>query len=304
LCKIINYLLFFIFRHIQNLLLTNSHQKSIHMHLDKRIIEDYDCSYYDDSINMVEREESSNFDSKYSDNTSSALLREELINKKIEDAIQRNFVIDIKVEEPERIVERKKSINLFVSESGSKRRGRKVLYSTKSSKKKTHKADDWDNNTRKIQVHFLNFVVFYSNEVIYYHLKTKDSFFLKFSYPSKSNVNYDYVEKLKTYNIKELIENLDISPKYKRIKIKKDENINKNKLNDLCKYDWFIKLIKTKFLELFKIYYNYKNPLREIFFNGKKITLSKVNNFYALLQKNKDYEEKLIEVAKAVYLNY
>ena len=274
------------------------------MHFDKRIIEDYDCSYYDDSINMVEREESSNFDSKYSDNTSSALLREELKNKKIEDAIQRNFVINIKVEEPERIVERENSVNLFVSESGSKRRGRKVLYSTKSSKKKTHKADDWDNNIRKIQVHFLNFVVFYSNEVIYYHLKTKDLFFLKFSYPSKSNVNYDYVEKLKTYNIKELIENLDISPKYKRIKIKKDENINKNKLNDLCKYDWFIKLIKTKFLELFKIYYNYKNPLREIFFNGKKITLSKVNNFYALLQKNKDYEEKLIEVAKAVYLNY
>ena len=274
------------------------------MHFDKRIIEDYDCSYYDDSINMVEREESSNFDSKYSDNTSSAPPREESTNKKTEDAIQRNFVINTKVEEPERIVEREKSINLFVSESGSKRRGRKVLYSTKSSKKKTHKADDWDNNTRKIQVHFLNFVVFYSNEVIYYHLKTKDLFFLKFSYPSKSNVNYDYVEKLKTYNIKELIENLDISPKYKRIKIKKDENINKNKLNDLCKYDWFIKLIKTKFLELFKIYYNYKNPLREIFFNGKKITLSKVNNFYALLQKNKDYEEKLIEVAKAVYLNY
>ena len=274
------------------------------MHFDKRIIEDYDCSYYDDSINMVEREESSNFDSKYSDNTSSALLREELINKKIEDAIQRNFVINIKVEEPERIVEREDSVNLIVSESGSKRRGRKVLDSTKSSKKKTHKADDWDNNIRKIQVHFLNFVLFYSNEIIYYHLKTKDLFFLKFSYPSKSNVNYDYVEKLKSYNIKELIENLDISPKYKRIKIKKDENINKNKLNDLCKYDWFIKLIKTKFLELFKIYYNYKNPLREIFFNGKKITLSKVNNFYALLQKNKDYEEKLIEVAKAVYLNY
>jgi len=116
LCKIINYLLFFIFRHIQNLLLINSHQKSIHMHFDKRIIEDYDCSYYDDSINMVE-EESSNFDSKYSDNTSSALLREELINKKIEDAIQRNFVINIKVEEPERIVEREDSVNLIVSES-------------------------------------------------------------------------------------------------------------------------------------------------------------------------------------------
>ena len=62
------------------------------------------------------------------------MWREELKNKKIEDAIQRNFVIDIKVEEPERKVERKNSVNLIVSESGSKRRGRKVLYSTKSSK--------------------------------------------------------------------------------------------------------------------------------------------------------------------------
>ena len=104
------------------------------MHFDKRIIEDYDCSYYDDSINMVEREESSNFDSKYSDNTSSAPPREESTNKKTEDAIQRNFVINTKVEEPERIVERENNVNLFVSESGSKRRGRKVLYCTKSSK--------------------------------------------------------------------------------------------------------------------------------------------------------------------------
>ena len=45
------------------------------------------------------------------------MWREELKTKKIEDAIQRNFVIDIKVEEPERIVEREDSVNLIVSES-------------------------------------------------------------------------------------------------------------------------------------------------------------------------------------------
>ena len=106
------------------------------MHFDKRIIEDYDCSYYDDSINMVEREESSNFDSKYSDNTSSALLREELINKKIEGAIQRNFVINIKVEEPERIVERENNVNLFVSESGSKEEDEKFYIVQKVQKRR------------------------------------------------------------------------------------------------------------------------------------------------------------------------
>ena len=86
-------------------------------------------------------------------------------------------------------------------------------------------------------------------------------------------MNYDYVEKLKIYNIKELIENLDISPKYKRIKIKKDENINKNKLNDLCRHDWFNELIKTKFLDLFKIYYNQKKSFKRNIFQQKK------NNF-------------------------
>ena len=305
------------------------------MHLYEIVnMENYDCSYNDDSLDIVEREESSYIGSKYSDNANSTLLREQLINKKIENALQRNFVINIAIEGPEKIAERENSRNIFVLESvSSRRRGRKILDSTKSSKKKTHSADDWDNNLRKIQVHFLNFVIFYLNDIIYSHLEIKerkDLFFLKFNiffikcnifinyiyffmhknihyndgYPSKSDVNYEYVEKLKSYNIKELLENLDSSPKYKRIKIKKEENINKNKLNDLCRHDWFNELIKMKFLDLFKIYYNQKNPLREIFFNRKKITLSKINNFYALLLKYKNYEEKLIEVAEAVYLNY
>ena len=53
-------------------------------------------------------------------------------------------------------------------------------------------------------------------------------------------MNYDFVEKLKKYNIKELIENLDVSPKYKRMikkfaqtKKVKEDNINKNNLNYL-----------------------------------------------------------------------
>ena len=62
------------------------------------------------------------------------------------------------------------------------------------------------------------------------------------------------------------MENLDTSQMFKRTKSKKDENINEKKLNYLCKYDWFNKVIKTKFLELFKIYYNQKYPLKEIFF--------------------------------------
>lgn len=252
--------------------------------------------------------QSENYEQDINSELSYKIIKNSEDQDSINMAIQNNFMKDSStdIDIPEKMLENKNEAKKFKVEFTTKKRGRKPknMDSICSKNKKEHAADEWDNLLRKIQVHFLNFVISFLNEIIYSHLKKKDKFFLKFSYSAKENIKFENVEKLKKYNIKELIENLDISPKYKRIKIKKDENINKNKLNDLCKYDWFIKLIKTKFLELFKIYYNYKNPLREIFFNGKKITLSKVNNFYALLQKNKDYEEKLIEVAKAVYLNY
>ena len=102
---------------------------------------------------------------------------------------------------------------------------------------------------------------------------------------------------------KQLSENLGTSTKYKATQLKKDENINEKILNDLCKYDWFDKVIQTKFLKLFKVYYNQKCPLKEISLNGKKIPFEGTECFYNLLQKNKGNEKKLIETAEAVYLN-
>ena len=59
----------------------------------------------------------------------------------------------------------------------------------------------------------------------------------------------------------------------------------------------------TKFLKLFKVYYNKKCPLKEISLNGKKIPFEDTECFYNLLKKNKGNEKKLIETAEAVYLN-
>ena len=275
------------------------------MHLDNTIMKKLDYLYDEVSLGITEKERENDIDSKDLDNTNNALLEGELIERKIEKAIKRIFVIKLEIDEPEDI-KKENAKNLFFSEYISRKRGRipKIIDSTNSSKKKTHSADDWDNNIRKIQVHFLNFIIYYLNEIIYSYLKRKDLFFLKFSYSDKKDINYDYVEKLKTYNIKQLLENLRVSTKYKKKKFQKDENINGNKLNNLCKYNWLNEAIQTKFLELFKIYYNKKEPLKEIYFEGKKIILSEnTKNFYALLQKYKIYEKKLIEAAEAVYLN-
>ena len=118
-------------------------------------------------------------------------------------------------------------------------------------------------------------------------------------------MNSNYIETLKSSNIKQLLINLRVSPKYKK-KVKENvENINKNTLNYLCcEYNWFNELIQAKFLDLFKLYFNQKRPLEEIYFKGKKITLSKdTKNFYALLKKHETHEKKLIERAEAVYFN-
>ena len=275
------------------------------MHLDNTNKQKFYYLFDEVSFDITERD--NDIDSEDSYYTNNALPTEELIHQKIEKAIKRIFVIKLEIDEPEVMIKKEHTKTLFFSEYISRKRGRvsKIINTTNSSKKKIHSADDWDNNIRKIQVHFLNFIIYYLNDIIYSYLKRKDLFFLKFSYSDKKDINYDYVEKLKTYNIKQLLENLRVSTKYKKKKFQKDENINGNKLNNLCKYNWLNEAIKTKFLELFKIYYNKKEPLKEIYFEGKKIILSKgTKNFYALLQKYKIYEKKLIEAAEVVYLNY
>ena len=257
---------------------------------------------YSNNDNSLDSQEKTETDLKDSENACIILQDEELREQIIEKEVKNVFLIQQTFEKQE-IKNEKNPINKFISELISKNRGRKILYSILSSKKKTHTAGDWDNFLRKIQNHFLNFVTSYLNNIIYSHLRRNDLYFLKFSYSDKKNINYENVEKLKNYNIKQLLEYLGVSPKYKKTKLKNDENINGNKLNYFYRYDWFNKVIQTKFLKLFKVYYNQKCPLKEIFLNGKKIILKGTESFYNLLQKNKDYEKKLIETAECVYLN-
>jgi hypothetical protein len=189
----------------------------------------------------------------------------------------------------------------------SKKRGRKSKNKNaqcNKKKKKEHTADDWDNNLRKIQVHFLNFIISILNDVIFSYLAKKKSFFLKFGHSGKKKVSYEYVEKLKKYNIKELIERLEVSKKYKIVQLKEGINVNNEILNHFSKYNWFNIFVNKSFFELFQIYYNNRKPLNNIFFEGKNITLKKdTKNFYYLLKENEEYEKKLIEAAEIVYLN-
>ena len=168
------------------------------MYIDDKIMKKIVYSNSEDTLDLTEKEKDEDIDSKDLENTSIILLNEELRKQIIEKAVKKVFLIQKEKEE----LKKEKEINpknLFISEYITKKRGRKSLDSTNSSQKKTHTATDWDNNLRKIQNHFLNFVISYLNNIIYSYLTKKDLYFLKFSYSDKKNVKFEYVEKLKNY---------------------------------------------------------------------------------------------------------
>ena len=75
-------------------------------------------------------------------------------------------------------------------------------------------------------------------------------------------------------------------------------------LNILLKDDWFKKLFGMKFLDLFRYYYNDKEPFNEILLFDKIITLStNTKPFFKLIERNKEISQRIIEITEIDYLN-
>ena len=167
----------------------------------------------------------------------------------------------------------------------------------KKSEKVPHGNKSFDNIERKIQVHFLNFVISFSNDALRYYFKNSSFSFKKINQKEKIKVNFNNVSKLKKSKIKDLL-NSEISVKFKNF----DKNENKKLLSQL-KETWLDKLFDMNYLDLFKYYYNNKESrLDEIIFEKKKIPLTEgTKSFYELLEDNKEIKENIVEVAKIIY---
>jgi hypothetical protein len=145
----------------------------------------------------------------------------------------------------------------------------------------------------------LNFTVNLTNDaaINIHHSKKKD-LFKKFARDKKLKISSKYFNKLKNYSIKDLLKNMGISRKYKKF----DGNINQRNLEKLTEDEWFDNFFEIKFLDLFSIYYNEEQPLKEIFIDGKTIILSeRTKSFYYLLQKYEKSREDIIRVTKMFY---
>ena len=177
----------------------------------------------------------------------------------------------------------------------NKKRGRK---SSKKGKRE-HSAFDQDNIIRKIQVHYISFIIDFTNDVIQNVLiDNKELIFKSINYEFKKTVNHSYLEKLNFLAIGDILK-LKISPKIKKYK----ENINELIYNKLYNMNNFFKtFFETSYLELFNKYYYQEE--REVNVNGYKIKLSeKTKLFTDLLTKNKSSADKIKEIAEEYFVS-
>ena len=177
----------------------------------------------------------------------------------------------------------------------NKKRGRKPKKVTK----RIHNALDQDNIIRKIQVHFLSFIIFFCNDLIQAIFpNNKDLVFKNIVYEIKKTVNHAYIENLKSKSIGDILQ-LKASPKNKKF----NDNINKIIFDKICSLNPFLKkFFEISYLDMFNNYYC-KNE-REIDVEGYHVKLSnRTRLFIDLIEKNQSSKQVIEEIAERYFFN-
>ena len=171
------------------------------------------------------------------------------------------------------------------------RRGRKPLSETRT--KRVHDASDYDNILRKIQVHYLTFIISFINDLIDAFIPDyKGSKFKNLSYDLKKTVSHSYVEGLKNKTIGEILQFKASSKNRKFI-----DSINQQIYQKICSLSPFLKhFFDMSYLGLFNNYYYKSN--RNFTFEGIKVKMSQKTKFFVdLLQKNYLVVDKIRHIA-------
>ena len=186
------------------------------------------------------------------------------------------------------------------SEQEKKRRGKQVKLNAKRSKKEMHSSISEDNILTKIQIHFLNFIIFFLNDCVYNYYKNRKIKFIKFAHEIKAKVSSKYLNKMKNSTIYDLLTEIETSSKFTR----HNKNNNEKNAKILNKIPWFKKIFELKFLDLFQYYHNENKQLNKIFLFEREITLTNdTKSYYFLLEKNMTIKKEIIEITKYNYLS-
>ena len=178
----------------------------------------------------------------------------------------------------------------------------------RSIRKQTSKAHDRntiDNLLRKVQVHYLNFIIKFLNNVLMVLNKKKK--FKKLDYKYKMNINKNFVNSLKVKNIGDIISS-KISKKFKKI----DKDYNKNLFEEYKEDKILNEIFKEQYLMLFrKVYFKNKKKInmKELGLDiDQEISLSNVKMYEDLLKDkkalNNNDEEYKTNLNKCIFQHF
>ena len=155
----------------------------------------------------------------------------------------------------------------------------------KKEKEKPYDKIRVDNLKRKIQVHYMSFILSFLNEIIKHFGLDKQ--FLKIDYNKKKDVCNKNLNKLKEKTIGEIISS-EISTKYKR----NDKNHNKIIVDELRENEVLRNILSQKYMTLFKeVYYKSNNRINlQQFGADEEIILSRKVEMYKDFLKNNDFD--------------
>ena len=201
-------------------------------------------------------------------------------------------------------IEEKRIYFVDNSEDTKKEKTKKLLKRGKKRKDNEknltfHDKNSSDNLLRKIQVHYLSFIVSYLNDILK-NLNYKKKF-LKLNYKFKSNINKNFVDSLKKKTIGDII-STEISVKYKN----KDKNVNKALYEKIKDNDVLKKIFEDNYLKLFRqVYYksHKKINLKEYGLN-KEIILSKNVKMVDDLLKNNNDLDGIKKIKESIIKNF
>ena len=222
--------------------------------------------------------------------------------------LPKNIIITDIVEPIENIKLNKKKILFKVKKNvpvTNRKLGRKTKSKTEKPKEISdligvHGNKDFDNLERKIQVHYIRFIINFSNDALKAENISKCYKFKQIDTSIKETINYIHVKKLRESSIGDILQK-DISKKYKRY----DKSENRKSFEKVvASSKWLRELFMMNYLELFNYYYNQEEPLKKLVFKNKEINLSpETETFFDLLEKYDDIRNELIDTVNIIYYN-
>ena len=158
----------------------------------------------------------------------------------------------------------------------SKKRQKKIKYK----RTKEHSKFEKDNIMRKLNIHYISFIVKYVNFNIKQLISKKQPVFANLSYNFKKNINSSYFNKLKDMSLGEVLQN---------------EGSNKNKRNMSFPKDNNVKIFNSvypKLKDLLDI--NYIEFFRKVY-SKSRINSDDVNNIYKAPKKISYFDDFIIK---------